>query len=137
MVFLVFGKLLRKSVLGRLSEANAYRLLRLVTVCVWIVGLAGIAAWVWERSPAPQTEAETPGIKTEGAQSPVVEGTEGDVNITIEGQTPGPDAAPASGAGPETDPSAIETHGPQSPVVEGTGGDVQIDIGGKTEGDPQ
>ena len=135
---LVFGKVLRKSVLASLSKANAYRLLRLVTVCVWTIGLAGIAAWVWVESPPPSaTQAETQGIKTGGAQSPVVTDTKGSVNITIEGQPAGAGAAPSSDARPEAEPSAIETHGAQSPVVEGTGGDVKIDIGGQAEGEGQ
>ncbi len=135
---LVFGRMLRTSVLGGLSAANAYRLLRLVTVCVWTIGLAGIAAWVWVESPAPPpTQAEGQEIRTEGAQSPVVTDTEGDVSITIEGQPTSPSAVPFPEERPEAEPSAIETRGAQSPVVEGTGGDVKIDIGGGAQGEAQ
>ena len=130
---LVFGKVLRRSVVGHLSEANAYRLLRLVTVCVWTIGLAGIVAWVWVKEVCDSSRQ----ITTEGVQSPIVTCTGGDAKITIEGQPTGAGGVPSPEARPEAEPSAIETRGAQSPVVEGTGGDVKIDIGGTAEGEGQ
>ena len=52
-VFLIlFRELIRKSIFPTLKKDDAFRLLRLIALLVWIVALAGIAAWVViERRP--------------------------------------------------------------------------------------
>lgn len=44
-LLLIFREIIRKSIFPTLKKDDAYRLLRLITISVWTVGLAGIAAW--------------------------------------------------------------------------------------------
>jgi hypothetical protein len=44
---LLFREIIRKKIFPKLPPVEAYRLLRLITVAVWSVALAGIAAWVY------------------------------------------------------------------------------------------
>ena len=47
-IFLIlFRELIRKSIFPTLKKDDAFRLLRLIALLVWIVALAGIAAWVF------------------------------------------------------------------------------------------
>jgi hypothetical protein len=47
-VFLfLFREIIRKSIFPTLKKDDAYRLLRLISVLVWTVALAGIGAWTW------------------------------------------------------------------------------------------
>jgi hypothetical protein len=127
---IVFHKVISESILGTMGREHAYRLVLLVTVCVWTIALAGIGAWVLTEAPGNNGEsADKPSIKTQGAQSPVVKDTKGSVNVSI--------GEPKSGAAPpktsdnqtlEAQPTT-ETRGDQSPVVQGTSGDVRINIG--------
>ncbi len=81
---IVLRGVIRKSVLRRLSEADAYRLLRMVAIFTWTIALAGIGAWTWvEVSPSTGQRADDSSITTTGSQSPVVTGTGGDVQINI------------------------------------------------------
>jgi hypothetical protein len=81
---IVFHKVISESILATMSREQAYRLVRLVTLCVWTIALAGIGAWVLTEAPGNNGEsADEPSIKTQGHQSPVVQGTGGDVRINI------------------------------------------------------
>jgi hypothetical protein len=44
---LLFREIIRKKIFPKLPPAEAYRLLRLITVAVWSIAIAGIAAWVY------------------------------------------------------------------------------------------
>ena len=46
-LLLVFRDVIRKKIFPTLTKEQAYKLLRLVLVLVWLVALAGIGAWVW------------------------------------------------------------------------------------------
>ena len=43
---LLFRDIIRKNIFPRLPAAEAYRLLRLITIAVWSVAVVGIGAWV-------------------------------------------------------------------------------------------
>lgn len=43
---LLFREIIRKNIFPRLPAAEAYRLLRLITIAVWSVAVVGIGAWV-------------------------------------------------------------------------------------------
>lgn len=50
-VFLIlFRELIRKSIFSTLKKDDAFRLLRLIALLIWIVAIAGIAAWVFVES---------------------------------------------------------------------------------------
>jgi hypothetical protein len=74
--FLLFREVIRKSIFPKLEKADAYRLLRLVTVLIWSVAVIGIAAWVWGNGRTSGGSASTTGSK-----SPIVQDTKGDVRI--------------------------------------------------------
>lgn len=44
---LLFREIIRKQVFPQLAKKDAYRLLRLVAVLVFLIAAIGIAAWVW------------------------------------------------------------------------------------------
>jgi uncharacterized protein YjbI with pentapeptide repeats len=46
-LLLVFREVIRKKIFPMLTKEQAYRLLRLVLLLVWLVALAGVVAWVW------------------------------------------------------------------------------------------
>jgi hypothetical protein len=46
-LLIVFRDIIRKNIFPRLPAAEAYRLLRLITVAVWTVAIVGIIAWVY------------------------------------------------------------------------------------------
>lgn len=46
-LLLVFRDVIREKIFPMLTKEQAYKLLRLVLVLVWLVALAGIGAWVW------------------------------------------------------------------------------------------
>jgi len=46
-LLLIFRDVIRKKIFPMLTKEQAYKLLRLILVLVWIVALAGIGAWVW------------------------------------------------------------------------------------------
>ena len=74
--FLLFREVIRKSIFPKLKKDDAYRLLRLITVLIWSVAVIGIAAWFWGERKGPASS-----ITTTGTQSPVIQGTKGDVRI--------------------------------------------------------
>ena len=82
-VFLVlFRDIIRKKIFPRLSPADGYRLLRLITLCVWSVAIVGIGAWVLLQMDSKGIEQHT-----EGDNSPAISGIRGDVSIST--TTPG------------------------------------------------
>jgi hypothetical protein len=46
-LLIVFRDIVRKKIFPMLPPAEAYRLLRLITVAVWSVAIVGIIAWVY------------------------------------------------------------------------------------------
>ena len=72
--FLLYRDLIRKSIFPKLNKADAYRLLRLISVLIWSVAVIGIAAWVWG--------SQKPSLQTKGDHSPIVTDVKGDVTIT-------------------------------------------------------
>jgi hypothetical protein len=47
-VFLIlFKEIIRKSIFPQLAKKDAYRLLRLISVLVFLIAALGIGAWVW------------------------------------------------------------------------------------------
>lgn len=77
-MLLLFRDLIRKSIFPTLKKDDAYRLLRLITVLVWSVAIAGIGAWLWA-----EVGTGTGGdISTGGACSPVIVGTDGNVTVS-------------------------------------------------------
>ena len=51
MLFL-FRDIIRKNIFPKLAPEKAYRLLRLITVCVWSLAVLGVAAWAFAPRPA-------------------------------------------------------------------------------------
>jgi hypothetical protein len=47
MILLLYREIVRKNIFPRLTQADAYRLLRTVTVLSWSVAMFGILCWVW------------------------------------------------------------------------------------------
>jgi nitrate reductase gamma subunit len=84
---LLFRDIIRKSIFPKLDQADAFRLLRSITVMIWSIAVLGIGAWVWS-SQKPSSAAS---VSTSGAQSPVIQNTQGGVNMNF-GPAP---AAPA------------------------------------------
>jgi len=54
----VFRDMIRRRIFPMLAPAQAYRLLRLIVVCVSTISLAGLAAWAWTevKKNGPDTE---------------------------------------------------------------------------------
>ena len=50
MILLVYREIIRKNVFPRLSQKDAYRLLRQIAFLSWSVAVLGIAAWTWSQS---------------------------------------------------------------------------------------
>jgi len=64
-VLLLFRDVIRKNVFSRLTREHSYRLLRLVIVLTWSIGVLGIFAWFYSNT---QTSAK-PANKNDGASS--------------------------------------------------------------------
>jgi hypothetical protein len=86
--FLLFREIIRKSIFPTLKKDDAYRLLRLISVLIWSVGVTGLGAWIWGDRKAAASSVTT--ITTTGPQSPVVQGTNGDVRIDLNAPPPAP-----------------------------------------------
>jgi hypothetical protein len=83
--FLLFREIIRKSIFPTLKKDDAYRLLRLISVLIWSVGVIGLGAWIWgDRNGAASS------VTTTAPQSPVVQGTKGDVRIEFNATQPSP-----------------------------------------------
>ena len=52
-LLIVFRDIVRKKIFPKLPPAEAYRLLRLITVAVWSVAIVGILAWVYVAHASP------------------------------------------------------------------------------------
>jgi hypothetical protein len=65
-LLLLFRDIIRKNIFPRLPPAEAYRLLRLITVAVWSVAIAGIVAWVYTTQSRAIVQAGNCGIAIGG-----------------------------------------------------------------------
>jgi hypothetical protein len=83
--FLLFREVIRKSIFPTLKKDDAYRLLRLISVLIWSVAVIGIGAWIWG-----DRKAAASSVTTTGPQSPVIQGTKGDVRIDFNTPRPAP-----------------------------------------------
>lgn len=50
---LLFRDIIRKNIFSKLPAPKAYKLLRLIGICVWSVAIVGIAAWVYTATFQP------------------------------------------------------------------------------------
>ena len=72
-VFLrLFRDIIRKNIFPKLPPAEAYRLLRLITVAVWSVAMVGIVAWVY--TSQSQQSSRGSAEQTQGPCSPIQSG---------------------------------------------------------------
>ena len=52
---LLFREIIRKQIFPQLAKTHAYRLLRLISIFVFLIAVISIGAWVWaEKQPAPR-----------------------------------------------------------------------------------
>ena len=72
-LFLLYRDIIRKNIFPRLPAAEAYRLLRLITVAVWSIAVFGIVAWIFSGLTTGAT-AGSGGIAISGSvnNSPVI-----------------------------------------------------------------
>ena len=50
---LLFREIIRKQIFPQLGKTHAYRLLRLISIFVFLIAVIGIGAWVWaEKQPS-------------------------------------------------------------------------------------
>ena len=115
----------------RVESEKAYRLLRLIAIFAFTIGLVGMGVWGFSGS-GNQTA-------THGPTSPIVKDTKGPVTVNINSnagpQKPDPTPGPKTqdrdhaGSGQKTGGDTTTTYGAQSPVVQGTSGSVNISIG--------
>jgi hypothetical protein len=68
-LLLLFRDVIRKNIFPKLPPAEAYRLLRLITVAVWSVAIVGIAAWVYTSSSHAFVQADNCGVAIGGSVS--------------------------------------------------------------------
>lgn len=73
----IFREVIRKNIFPQLSKADAYRVIRLISVLVWSITIAGIIAWV-----ATQV-VKAPDTQTFGDKSPTFKDMTGNVNVHI------------------------------------------------------
>jgi hypothetical protein len=66
---LLFRDIIRKNIFPKLPPAEAYRLLRLITVAVWSVAIVGIAAWVYTSQAHVSVQAGDCGVAVGGSVS--------------------------------------------------------------------
>jgi hypothetical protein len=75
-LLLVFRQIIAKAIFPTLTKGHAYRLLRLMTVLVFVVAIVGIGAWVY---------VETGGGTRISAENCSVAGNISSSDISIEG----------------------------------------------------
>ncbi len=63
---LLFRDIIRKNIFPELPPADAYRLLRLITMAVWSVAIVGIAAWVYTSQIHVSVQANDCGVALGG-----------------------------------------------------------------------
>jgi len=83
-LLMIFRDIIRKKIFPMLKVADAYRLLRLITLCTTLVAVVGICGWVV--APHAATIFGSPAVTTTGDVSPVVTRTNGNVSIEIKGK---------------------------------------------------
>jgi len=44
----IFREIIRKSIFPTLSKEHAYKLLRLIVVLAWLIGILGVMAWIYQ-----------------------------------------------------------------------------------------
>lgn len=82
--FVLFREIIRKAIFPTLTKPDAYRLLRLITVLIFAVAIAGIGAWLI----GPQKSGTSIVQSTSGAQSDAIANTNGDVIINKQTTSP-------------------------------------------------
>src|SRR5579863_6947943 len=63
-VLILFRDVIRKNIFPKLGVAEAYKLLRLIIVLVFLIGIAGLTAWVITRAQASTTFTNVTNIGT-------------------------------------------------------------------------
>jgi hypothetical protein len=76
---LLFRDVIRKSIFPQLTKAQAYSLLRLIVVLVFLVAIAGLGAWVWAANGGGRE------VNASGGSS-AVGGDVNDSSITVNGK---------------------------------------------------
>jgi hypothetical protein len=61
-LLLIFRQILNKKIFPVLNKGHAYRLLNTITVCTFLIALAGIGAWVLSESINKATPSKSPQI---------------------------------------------------------------------------
>ena len=87
MLLLVFRDIVAKNIFPQLKKDHAYSLLRLISILVFVVAIAGIGAWALVETDGADRTAGT-AIETRGPNSPIVTDTDGDVTISIGAEPP-------------------------------------------------
>lgn len=76
-VFLVlFRDIIRKKIFPTLKREDGYKLMRLITLCVWSIAVLGIVVWLaiqWK-----------PSQQTTGDASPAFSQIDGDVTVNVD-----------------------------------------------------
>jgi hypothetical protein len=69
-VFLLLCRdIIRKNIFPKLPPAEAYQLLRLITLAVWSVAIIGIVAWVYTSQGHASIQADNCGVAIGGSVS--------------------------------------------------------------------
>ncbi len=82
-VIWIFRDIIAKSIFPTLKKDDAYRLLRLLAVFVFIIAIVSIGAWVW---------AEQRGGESGASQKAVIEGSKSEIEQTQGGSATSQDA---------------------------------------------
>lgn len=57
----VFRKIIAREIFPQLTKTHAYHLIRLIVLCTFLLGLAGMAVWLLDRHPSPvETRIQPP-----------------------------------------------------------------------------
>ena len=81
---LLFRDIVRKSIFPQLTKQDAYRLLRLISVLVFLVAIAGLGAWAWGARESGGDRISGPGVINRGTI---------DGNLNLGGVPANPDGA--------------------------------------------
>lgn len=82
---MIFREVIRKNIFPQLTKADAYRVIRLISILVWSIAIFGIGAWVLINFKTAAGTATAGQIKTDttsGEKSPIIHDT-GNVNLEI------------------------------------------------------
>ena len=58
LAILVFRDVIRKNIFPSLTKAQSFRIILIVVVCTWSIALAGIGAWVYTETYAPEKKED-------------------------------------------------------------------------------